>query len=140
MKTGSRPKISGVESVVSWFGEWPSFHDAEILDIHLNREGVSWLNIHAWLMTNETYEKDGKPYFRTDRHAVVRFQLDEIIDLELADFSGQNVIVGLEVERRGSVHRLVLHPCYGLGGYIDAHGISVEVYPGPPRSLKPGES
>ena len=29
------PAILGADAVVAWFGEWPSFHDAEILSIHI---------------------------------------------------------------------------------------------------------
>lgn len=140
MKTRSQPDIVGTEAVLSWFGEWPTFHDAEVLELRLDREGVSWLKIHAWLTTKETYEKEGKQYFRTDRHAVVTFQFDEILDLQLADFSAQNVIFGLEVERTERAHRLVLHPCYGLGGFIEARGVSVEVQPGSPDDLKSGKT
>jgi hypothetical protein len=130
MDTTSSPDLPGAESVTSWFGQWPTFHDAEILALHLNREEESWLKLHAWLLTSETYEQDGKHYLRTDRHAVVTFHFAEIIDLELADFSGQNVISGLEVEKAGDGYRLTLQPCFGLAGYIHARGVSVELEPG----------
>jgi immunity protein 50 of polymorphic toxin system len=125
----SCPKIHGADSVVSWFGEWPSFHDAEILEIHLDRERASWLKLHACLLTTETYQKDGKQYFRTERHAAVTFKFAEIVDVGLADFSGQNVIFGLTIERKEESYRLTLHPCYGLNGYIEARQLSVEVSP-----------
>jgi hypothetical protein len=32
------PNIPGAESVVKWFGKWPSFHDAEIMTLHIDRE------------------------------------------------------------------------------------------------------
>jgi hypothetical protein len=133
MKAGSCPDIVGVESVLSWFGEWPTFHDAEILEVHLDRAGVSWIKVHAWLMTNETCEKDGKQYFRSDRHAVVTFELREIRDLQLGAFSVQNVIFGLDIERKGEFHRLTLHPSWGLAGYIEAGRVRVEVAPRPPE-------
>ena len=130
MKTPSIPDLPGADSLVSWFGEWPSFHDAEILALHLDREGVSSLKIHAWLTTHETSEQDGRRLYRTDKHAVVTFHLENIIDLELADFSSQNVISGLGIDRQDEFIRLTLSPCFGLAGHIDARTVSVVVHPG----------
>jgi len=129
MKTPVIPDLPGADSLVAWFGEWPSFHDTEILSLHLDREGVSSLTIHAWLTSHETYEKDGKRFFRRDKHAVVTFHFNNIIDLELADFSSQNVISDLSIDRRDECTRLTLSPCYGLAGYIDARMLSVTVEP-----------
>jgi hypothetical protein len=33
------PDIPGADDVVKWFGYWPTFHDAQILSITLNRSG-----------------------------------------------------------------------------------------------------
>ena len=58
------PNVPGSDAVVAWFGEWPSFHDAEILELHLDRENVSWVKVHVWLSSGETYEHNGKQYRR----------------------------------------------------------------------------
>ena len=129
MKTPSTPDVPSAGALVEWFGAWPTFHDAEILALHLNRDGVSSLRIHTWLLTNETYEQDGRRFYRTDKHAVVTFDLEEIVDLELSDFSGQNVISALYVERQADSIRLTLSPCYGLAGHIEARRMSVAVKP-----------
>ena len=121
--------VEGAQAVADWFGEWPSFHDAEVLELHLARRGVSWLKLHAWRRTDEV-EADGT--FVLDRHAVVSFQLQDVLDLELADFSGQNVIAGLSIEPGERGLRLVLQPCFGLAGYIEASAISVHLAPGRP--------
>jgi hypothetical protein len=31
-------EIPGALSVIEWFGFWPSFHDGEILEVHLSRQ------------------------------------------------------------------------------------------------------
>ena len=121
------PTIPGADAVVAWFGQWPSFHDAEIVELHLNRAGHSWVKLHAWL-TTQTGEP-GEQKISTDRHAVVTFTLREVADLELTDFSAQNVIFGLELEHRSEGHRLILKPCFGLSGFIQARAIEVEVVP-----------
>ena len=123
------PEIPGAEAVVEWFGRWPSFHDAEIIDVHFDRAGRSAIRIHAWLMT-EGIDSDG--FYVSDRHAVVTFGLEDIVDLELFGFSNQNVIFGLTVERTDRGHRLKLDPCYGLSGAIEAERVSVGLAPGKP--------
>ena len=61
--------------------------------------------------------------------AIVTFTFEDITDLELADFSCQNVISGLGLEKRDGVLRLIMGPCYGIAGFIDAKRISVDVAP-----------
>jgi hypothetical protein len=56
-------------------------------------------------------------------------------DVELKDFSCQNVVNGLQVETAadqngGSVWCAILAPCYGGAGRIDALSLRVELSPG----------
>jgi hypothetical protein len=53
-----------------------------------------------------------------------------VTDLELADFSSQNVIGDLELTKTAAGFRLTLTPCYGLAGYIEAKRMSVELSTG----------
>ena len=82
-----------------------------------------------------------------ERHAVVTFALDGVMDLQLDGFSIQNVIGGLILRR--APHRperrnyLALDPlpqdieielesCYGLAGLIRARSVSITFEPGEP--------
>ena len=112
-----------------WFGSWPSFHDAEILELHLHRTGRSWIKIHVWNMTDQI---DGKGHYVLDKHAVVTFTLEGVTGLQVDGFSSQNVIAGLEVERLVRGFRITLHPCYGLAGTLEAAQVTVDVTPGKP--------
>jgi hypothetical protein len=106
------PTIPGGDRLVQWFGGQPSFHDAEVMELHLDRARSSWLLV----MT--VY----KP-------ATVRFTLEDVVDLELADFSSQNVIAGLDLEKKGDSFRLILYHCFGIAGFIEAKHIAVDVVP-----------
>ena len=132
MNDRTPPDVPGADEVVSWFGYWPSFHDAEVLHLHLNRRGASRLSIHVWHMTDTTREHEGKRYFVREKHAIVTFELGDISDLDLSDFSAQNVLSSLHVERDGEVFRLRLNSSYGVGGRIDADQCSVSLEPGEP--------
>jgi hypothetical protein len=65
---------------------------------------------------------------------VVEFILDEVSNLGLDGFSSQNVISSLAVERINSGFRLLLAPCFGLSGSIEAERVSMRVSPGPPSA------
>lgn len=67
--------------------------------------------------------------------AIVDFVLEQITDVELCDFSRQNVIFSLAVEavtdQTGhQAVRLIWSPCYGLAGRIDASQVRLEIVPG----------
>lgn len=121
-KSDSDPQLPGSDKVREWFGEWPSFHDAEVISLTLSRSGDSVLRIYPYAPANP---------------ATVEFLLNGITDLELWDFSIQNVISDLDVEqvkrKNGDVvFRLQMGPCFGLAGHIDANKIRVAVTPGKP--------
>lgn len=111
---------AGAEKIIEWFGRWPSFHDAEIVSFYLARSGPSLLRIY--------------PYF-PEKPATVGFVLEDIVDLELFQFSPQNVVFGLIMKKTKNeggetIFRLELFPCFGLAGKIDAKSVRVELIPG----------
>jgi hypothetical protein len=113
-------ELAGFEAVTQWFEGWPSFHDAEVISIFLARNGRSVLRIYPC--------EPKKP-------AMVDFVLEDVTDIELYDFSNQNVINSLRVETAtdqngDNVYRLILAPCYGLAGRIDAKSLSLQLSPG----------
>ena len=113
-------ELAGAENVRQWFGEWPSFHDAEVISVCLARKGQSRVLLY--------------PYY-PEKPATVEFILEDITDVELSDFSAENVISNLGIEHAidqngDSVFRLVLSPCYGIAGRIDALALRVEIHPG----------
>jgi hypothetical protein len=113
-------EIPGRDSIVHWFGEWPTFHDAEVIGLTLLRSGNSVLQLYPYY--------PGKP-------ATVNIVLEQVSDLELTDFSIQNVVSSVSIERvtdqsDSQAIRVTLSPCYGLSGWIDAKQIRLELVPG----------
>jgi hypothetical protein len=131
------PSIPGVESVVEFVGRWPSFSDAEVLEISLRRKTRSSIVVHVWRMTSEV---DQKGYYVTDHHAVVTVWLEGISDLDLGGFSVQNVIGDLSIERQGTVYRVSLRSLFGVGGHIDAERVSLSLQPGRPQDAVHAEA
>ena len=124
------PAVPGADHLVQWFGEWPSFHDAEVVEISLRREGVSHVRIRTWRVTSEL---DAGGYFILDRHAIVTISLEEITGLELADFSVQNIVGNVTIEPTQVGHRVNLNSCFGVGGYIEAASVVLSLEPYEPR-------
>lgn len=89
-------EVPGGPELIRHFGRIPSFHDGEVLDLHLNRNRPSTLRVHGWVMTDGV-GRDGTLVL--ERHAVVTFTLHSIMDLQLDGFSIQNVIGGLILRR-----------------------------------------
>jgi hypothetical protein len=136
-------KIPGGPELLAWFGGEPSFHDAEIISLSLNRTGISVLEVCGWLTTGAV---DADGYLVLEKHAVVTFSVEGIIDLRLDGFSRQNVIYGLVLRRakdRGRANyyaapaepediEIELLPCYGLAGFIRARKLAISFVPGHP--------
>jgi hypothetical protein len=113
-------ELTGAKAVRHWFGSWPNFHDAEVISLSLARKGQSVLRVY--------------PYY-PHKPATVDFIFENVTDIELQDFSGQNVIMYLRIETAtdqngDKVYRVVLGPGYGLAGRIDAKSLRVELSPG----------
>ena len=106
----------------------PSFHDGEITSLELHRNAPSYLRVHGFAVNVSGSKMDWK----NAKHAIVTFELQQIVDLQLDGFSHQNVIGSLIIERKPSPFErvnyvgkedaaaldfeLTLEPCFGLDG------------------------
>ena len=124
--------VTGAQQLHDWFGYWPTFHDAEVISLHLNRKSPSILKVHTWEMTSEV---DTTGHYVLAKDVVVDFVIDISAaddSLELYGFSHQNVIFGLAIDKDDTAYKLDIDPCYGLGGCIKADNISIRLTPGKP--------
>jgi hypothetical protein len=122
-------EIPGASDLFAWFGFWPTFHDGEVLSLHLDRAGPSRVRVHTWERTNEL---DSRRHYVLRKHVVVAFILEDISDLELDRFSCQNVVSSMTLARDPNGFELELWPCYGLSGKIKARSVRIELEPGMP--------
>ena len=92
--------IEGAGKLLAIFGYWPSFHDAEVLWIRVDRKpaGDSGYGptlealIHAFEMTSEI---DPKGYYVLRHHVLVHLRFREVVGLCLNMFNHQNVLSGV---------------------------------------------
>lgn len=94
--------VKGYERLTAIFGGWPSFHDAEVLSVRLEREGKDpwqspslYSTIHVFAgRLNENYQTGVEFY----NHTLVTFRFNLVVNLELSGFNQQNAIFDLIIE------------------------------------------
>jgi Immunity protein 50 len=91
-------RILDGEALTQIFGGWPSFHDAEVLEIRLDRHGISGpqleAKIYVFEMTPEV-TSDGSYRLRHETAATLLF--GGVDTLQLEDFNQQNVLWDLSL-------------------------------------------
>lgn len=113
--------------MVRWFGAWPSFHDAEIMSLHIDREsGVSSLCIRVFTLTDRT-DESGRFIRERDAQVVFEFSGIRSVRLEGEDADRQNVISSLLIEQLDGAYRLFLAPCYGMAGEMVVKDLKVRL-------------
>ncbi|WP_137973262.1 Imm50 family immunity protein [Pseudomonas sp. F(2018)] len=105
------------------FGYWPSFHDAEVINITLNRDcenntAALTADIHVFEMTNQV---SGSGTYICRHHSIVTIFFTEIDGLELDAFNHQNALMQLSIEdiSQRQLERVklsvIFEPAYGFG-------------------------
>lgn len=137
-------KIIGYEKVIGLYGEWPSFHDAEVLSLTLDRDSESEfqgptliIKIHAFTMTSEVTPKGN---YKCINHATLHFELDGVEEIVIEGFNHQNAVFGMSIEEvgdkswEGDYFKFELDPSYGVGAKMKCRRIKIsEVVLGIPR-------
>lgn len=122
--------VEGAKDLHDWFGYWPSFHDAELIRLDLNRNDTSTMVLHTWEMTKEI---DAEGLYVLSKHVVVEFVLNGIVGVNLDGFDHENVLFGLVIEKVDHGYPLTLDDCNGMTGTIEATSISIRLTPGKPK-------
>ena len=95
--------IEGSEKLTSIFGRWPSFHDANVIDLHLRQSDpaenrprfpVLTTKVHLWELTNEI---DARGYYVLRHHTLATLRFHDVLDLKINGFTHQSVIFGLSI-------------------------------------------
>jgi hypothetical protein len=132
------PGIINSEAVVSAFGYWPSFHDAEVHRVELTRGNVdqepsATLVVHAFA-TDGTVDEMRR--YRVVTSVLITLRCLGVIESELHDLGSQNVLSCLVFEPMDTERvRVTLGPCFGLWGSLVCRQIRVEsVLPWPAKT------
>ena len=120
------PSFENSEALVSVFGYWPSFHDAEVLRVVLDRSGDEGPTleavIHVFEMTNDV---DWKGHFVLTHHTEVTLRFTEVALTRLQWFNQQNVLFELNVneldpaDHGGKKYRVEMSSSFGMDAEFD---------------------
>jgi hypothetical protein len=134
--------IIDAEKVVSRFGEWPHFHDMEVVSLHMERGGKNgpWLEfvVFVWAYTGRIAPSG---CFEQTTHSLIRFRCDGVTVNQLEDFNYQNVLDGLHFSRNedGESVSVDITANYGPTGALKCESVRVvEVIPATVDGLPPG--
>lgn len=124
-------KIRGEEKLTAVYGQWPSFHDAEVWSLTYERtaDGFSVIIvIHVFQMTSEV---DARGYYVLKDHTKVRIRFDRCSEVFLEGFNHQNVLFGIEISdsnpaESNSLFVVHFNTSYGLAGSLCCESIEVE--------------
>jgi hypothetical protein len=111
------------DALIERFGNWPSFHDAEVLAVRLDSgqrsDGVVRLQLDIHLLP-----VDGQRH-----HTLATLEFEEIEEVELDGFGPQNVLFDLVLEEvrlaAGRQIQVELQSSNGLGGTFRCRQIVV---------------
>ena len=117
MVADSDKLIVGREKLTSIFGYWPSFHDAEVIDVQLWRGQVNadanadifpvlTVKIHVWELTREV---DSRGHLVRRHHTLTTLRFHDVIEFRMDGFDQQNAIFGLSIELNASATRVRRH-------------------------------
>jgi hypothetical protein len=123
--------LIGESKITDAFGYFPTFHDAEVIWVTLNRNsapGEEWPTptleflLHGWEMTSEV-NKDG--FYVLTKHYLVHFKFSNIDHVNLQHFNHQNAIFELiiaEIEKPTDHAKLEVEisHAHGLNGTFRA--------------------
>lgn len=128
--------IEGHEQVIARFGQWPSFHDGEVLRVLLDRLSQSAsgayvptveLHVRGWIMGPEVTEEG---FYKLNNDSVVRLLFEDIFDFELEGFNQQNVLSSLALSlidppKGTQALHVELEHCYLFSGEFSARRAKV---------------
>jgi len=117
--------IDGEEKLVTIFGAWPSFHDAEVLSLTYERTPRGFdvtAVIHVFEATRE-FDEHGR--YRCVKHTLITLRCGEAADVMLEGFNAQNVLSALTITQVEQSFVVTFGGCFGLEGSLRCQRVAV---------------
>jgi hypothetical protein len=112
-------EIANEEEVTRYFGEWPSFHDAEVISIEIQRGETpgEYADLFASVHVRRyTPENVGTAQFEMEKthDALISLRFRRIAELSLSGFNHQNVIDELVLLEEGARVQVTFESIFGV--------------------------
>jgi hypothetical protein len=120
-------EIINSEIVLNHFGYWPSFHDAEILELKfyllVGERPTLDMKIYVFESTDRL-DKEGR--FIRDKKCILTFEFQEISNNKFSGFYSQNILGDLDIKEVDYKFRIWLNTDMGIEGKFDCELIIVK--------------
>jgi Immunity protein 50 len=119
--------IAGSEKLTNIFGYWPSFYDAEVLELHFDRGDIQpakGIYKFTWELTKKV---DSKGYLVLRHHAVTSLRFCDVSDFQMQGFNHQNAMLALSIssQQRSEAPR---HTSQSIWSQLSAWGPPSNVF------------
>jgi hypothetical protein len=109
------PLIIGSEKLTPIFGQWPSFHDAEVHELHFERGYIDTqesvyefprltIKLHLWLMTNDV---DQQGYYVSTKHTLTAIKFYDVDDFKMEASTIKTLFLDWESSKRRETRGLL---------------------------------
>ncbi len=117
--------IANADRLTSITGTWPSFHDAEVQSLSLDREGPT-LFVRIFCFELDRSETDSSGCFKRSAHCLVTFRFSRVEDLRADGFNHQNVLSSILFNEAAGGLQVTLEGIFGLTATFRCSEASVE--------------
>lgn len=129
--------IAGSEKLTRIYGGWPSFHDAEVIELHHRRGQMKpgdWDDSNVMpVLTAKIHIFIESP---TSQHTLATLRFEDVDDYKMEGFNHQNAILGLSItlQDRGTFESgeslppylvVEFQPAFGMGASFRCFRIEV---------------
>ena len=121
--------IEGSKKLTDIFGYWPSFHDAEVIEVALWRGDVEpeagryvfpvlKAHLHLWELTEDV---DSRGFLILRHHTLTTLRFHDVNEFRMEGFNHQNAILGLSIAHQDRsegptpVFAVHFNPAHGMG-------------------------
>lgn len=124
--SGIESYITGSEKLTRLYGCWPSFHDAEVVELHFWRGRMKpgdWDDSNVPpVLTAKIHVFIERP---TSQHTLATLRFEDVDDLKMDGFNHQNAILGLPIalQERGKYESGGRLPPYLVVEFQSAFGM-----------------
>jgi len=117
--------IEHADVIISHFGYWPSFRDAEIISMKFASDEGGLASMEMKILAFEATDKLKDRSIELTKHCVIDIQFIDLAENTINGINHQNILAGLRFGKRERFLVCKLNGAHGASGYIEATTIRI---------------
>ena len=122
--------VANTAKVIAIYGGWPTFHDAEVVSLSLDRGNFSDIEpsmvVRVWTFKVHRDQTDSNGYYRTTDYSIVTFRFNCPDEWSVEGFNHQNVLAEITFEFIDGLVHVTMCGLYGIHAAFRCSSASVE--------------